>query len=214
MTVSDVIYPDLPGLAWPITKTPQMKTLTQISANGKERSAALWTYPKWSFKLSYDYLRDDETRNSVFKTIVGFFLQRYGSHDDFLFLDKSDCLATDQLIGVGNGTAKSYQLIRSIGGFSEPVYGVDLRESYSFMSPAFAVKDRPTIFFNGVLQETGYILSSDGRLLFATAPSSGVVITATFLFYYRVRFKNDSMDFQQFAHQLWSANTVEFVSQK
>lgn len=212
--MSDVVYPDLPGLAWPITKTPQMKTLTQVSANGKEKSAALWTYPKWNFRLSYNYLRDNETRNSVFKTILGFFLQRHGSHDDFLFLDKSDFLVTDQLIGVGNGTMKTYQLVRTIGGFSEPVYGVDLREAYNFMSPAFAVKDRPAVFFNGVLQENGFTLSQDGVLVFAAAPPSGTVITATFLFYYRVRFKNDMMDFEQFSSQLWSANTVEFVSQK
>ena len=197
--MSNAVFPILPGLAWDVVKRPTFSSIVQRAASGREVRAALWSYPIWVWKLTYDLLRDDATNE--LRTLMGFFLARQGSFDSFLYSDPSDNSVTAQSIGAGTGALKTFQLVRALGGFVEPV---------------FDVNGTPTIKVNGVTQTTPaqYSINSTGLVTFVTAPASGATITADFSYYFRCRFKEDMAEFTNFASKLWAARTIEFTSVK
>lgn len=122
--MSTAVYPTLPTLGFSVFKTPRFSTIVQRAASGKEIRAALWAYPIWDMKLTYDVLRDDVTNNE-FKQLLQFFLQRQGSFDSFYLTDPDDNAVTAQQFGVGDGATLPYQLIRTYAGFIEPVYALN-----------------------------------------------------------------------------------------
>lgn len=197
--MSDAIFPTLPGLDWDVSKTPEFYTITKTSPTGLDVSAVLAAYPRWHFSLSYAFLRDDGTTTGELQQLVGFFLQRYGNVDDFLYLDPSDNTATNQVISIGDGVTKQFQLCRNYGGFVEPVYGV--------------VSGTPKIAVDGVLT-TDISISSKGLVTFNTAPAVNAVISWSGKYYYRVKFNDTSTEFNNFLYKLWEAKKVEFTSVK
>lgn len=66
----------------------------------------------------------------------------------------------------------------------------------------------------GYLATTTAPYTSNGRVTIATPPPQGQVVAADFSFYYRVRFKNDLADFEQFVNNLWTLKSLELVSEK
>ena len=197
--MSDAIFPTLPGLDWDVSKTPEFYTITKTSPTGLDVSAVLAAYPRWHFSLSYAFLRDDGTTTGELQQLVGFFLQRYGNVDDFLYLDPSDNTATNQVISIGDGVTKQFQLCRNYGGFVEPVYGV--------------VSGTPKISVDGVLTTDIYI-SSKGLVTFNTAPAANAVLSWSGKYYYRVKFNDPTTEFNNFLYKLWEAKKVEFTSVK
>ena len=189
------IFPDLPGLSWNRKKTPLWSTKVQTAASGKELRASYYSYPKWQFSLSYEVLRD--TGQAEIQSLIGLFNACKGSYDYFLYTDSDDCAVTGQSFGIGDGSTKTVGLVRSYGGFVEPIG---------------AVNGTPTIYING--SSTSAYTITNNVLTFTSAPSSGSVLTWTGNFYYKCRFMQDSMEFNQFLHQLWEAKKVEFVSIK
>jgi uncharacterized protein (TIGR02217 family) len=157
------------------------------------------SYPLYTFKLSYEVLRDDVANNEL-KTLAGFFLARQGQYDSFLFTDPSDHAVTAQSFGTGDGTTTAFQLVRAYGGFSEPVQNVN---------------GAPSIYVNGTLKTvtTHYTLSSTGLVTFTAGniPTSGQALTWTGSYYFRVRFTADMAEFSQFLQNLWELKQLEFV---
>ena len=192
------VFPVLPGLKFDITKSPEFSTLIQKSTSGFETAVTFWSYPIWHFALAYEFLRDDATYNEL-KTLLGFFLQRKGSFERFLYSDPSDNKVTAQGIGSGDGHATQFQLVRSFGGFDEPMY---------FINGA------PVIYLNGSKMLSGWSVDSYGMITFTSAPAIGALITADFSFYYRVRFDKDLQEYNEFMYQLWELQTCELTSVK
>lgn len=195
--MSNSVFPNLPGLKWDVGKSPVWATAVKEVRSGKEYRAAYWSYPRWKFSLAYELLRDDAT--DELKTLLGFFLQRQGKFDTFLFSDPDDNTVTGQIIGTGNGTLKTFQLCRTLGGFIEPMK---------------AINGMPVIKLNGVTQSSGWSMSSTGLITFTTAPANGSTVTADFSYYFRCRFNLDEAEFSKFAQQLWEMKKCEFISVK
>lgn len=195
--MSDAVFPELPGLTWDREKNPEFKTVIQTSASGCEKSAAMWVYPKWHFKLSYEFLRDDGTMQGELQQLIGFFLARRGDFDTWLYRDPEECRAVNQVIALGDGVTKEFQLVRNFAGLIEPVFGI---------------KVKPTILVAGAAAEFDF--NTWGLITFTDPPPDHAQIVATFDYYYRVRFKNSMMELNQFVKSLWSAKTVEFASVK
>lgn len=196
--MSGEIFPSLPGLKWGVVKTPMWSTKVQKSASGRELRAAYYSYPDWKFSLSYEVLRSGLM--SELEEFVGFFNARQGSFDSFLYQDPDDKAVTVQRFGMGDGVTTQFQLVRNYGGYVEPV---------------FATGGTPLVFVNGVLKSPiSHYMLSDGLVTFSTAPAVGAALTWTGDFYYRVRFMQDSADFEQFLYQLWSLKKIEFKSFK
>lgn len=198
--MSNAVFPTFPGLKWGRKRTAVWSTNIQKSASGREIRSAYYTYPQWKFSLSFEVLRTKASINELEK-LAGFFNERRGSFDSFLYEDPTDNKVTDQLIGnVVQGVTR-YQLVRNYGGFTEPV---------------LAVKGTPTVKVGGVALTHGrdFSIDNNGVLVLNTPQTPGRPITWTGGFYFRVRFTSDTVDFENFIGHLWNAKKIEFTSLK
>jgi len=193
--MSNAVYPVLPGLAWPVGKAPLFNTSVQRSASLNELRASWAEDPLYTFKLRYEFLRDEVALNEL-KTLFGFMLARKGSWDSFLFTDDDDASVTAQAFGTGDGVETEFQLVRSFGNASEPVKNLNAA---------------PQIYIGGVLQGSGYSVSATGLVTFTSAPAAAAALTWTGSYYFRCRFAQDTLDFSQVWKRLWETRQVEFV---
>lgn len=187
----------MPGLAWSVFKAPSWSTGIKKSVSGREFTTAYWSYPKWEFRLNYEVLRAGAL--AELETLIGFFNARNGRADDWLFEDPRDKTVTAQNFGTGDGVRTQFQLVRALGGFVEPIFGVS---------------GTPSIFKNGVLQSSGYSIDSKALVTFTTPPANAVALTWTGSFYFRVRFTHDSAEFEEFLQDLWHWRRCQFSTFK
>jgi uncharacterized protein (TIGR02217 family) len=133
------------------------------------------------------------------RTIAGFFLQQQGAFQPFLFDDPTDGTVTGQAIGTGNSSASVFQLVRSMGGCAEPMA---------------APNTVSAVYFNGILQSpAGYAVDADtGLVTFTAPPPAGQSITADFTYRFRVRFADDTAEFENFMYQLWQLKQIKLQS--
>jgi uncharacterized protein (TIGR02217 family) len=109
------------------------------------------------------------------RTLAGFFLQQQGAFQPFLFDDPTDHAVTAELLGAGDSSATAFQLVRTMGGFAEPITAPNLVSA---------------LYFDGVLQPASNysVDAATGLVTFTTPPPAGHAITADFTYYFRVRF--------------------------
>lgn len=198
--MSNSVFPALPGLTWDITREPIWSTTKKPSVSGRRFAVANYSYPRYKYKLSYAVLRQRGALTEL-ATLAGFFNARGGDFDSFLFTDPDDNTVTAQVIGVGDGSNKLFQLVRTFGGFVEPVYDAN---------------SAPLIYVNGVLKTltTDYTLSASGLVTFVTAPGAALAVTWTGTYYRRMWFAQSSAQFSQFMKNLWELKTLEIESWK
>ena len=118
--MSTQVFPSLPGLTFPVTRTPLWSTQVQESTSGKELRLAYYTYPRYRWQVKISVLRSDSTNHEL-QTLLGFFNARQGQFDTFLYTDADDNTVTTQAIATGDGTTSAFQLVRTLGSFTEPV---------------------------------------------------------------------------------------------
>lgn len=192
--MSNAIFPTSIKYAVNVKKSPEFATLVQRSASLREVRASLTAYPIWNFSLSFELLRQYGSFDEL-RTIAGFFLQRRGSFDSFLFVDPADNRVTDEQIGSTNGINTQFQLTREFGGFVEPVENP---------------KTITSVKVGGVVQVGNYSVGPTGIITFASAPPAGL-LTWTGSYYMRCRFADDVADFNQFAKDLYEFKKVELI---
>ena len=210
--MGDAIFPTLAGLKWGIQKTPIFSTLIQRASSGMESRASLYVYPLWQYNLSYELLRDNALNNEL-KTLIGFYLSRYGAKDSFLYKDPDDYIVTGQAIGTGDGITTVFPFFRTYGGFVEPVSDV-IQPAGSPATPDL------NVYVAGVKRVGGYVityLGGDAKITFTSPiPSAGQAITADFSFYKRVRFieysEGSGDSFTQFMRNLWELGSLSFIT--
>ena len=192
------IFPALPGLSWSVTKQPRFATRIQRAVSGRELRALDQPNPIWTWTLTYSVLRDGGSYDEL-RTLMGFFLEQQGAFASFLFVDPSDNAVSGQALGTGDGSAAAFQLVRTMGGFAEPI-----------MAPT-AVAD---IYVNGIVQSPSlYSIDADtGIVTFTAPPAAGGVVSADFTYAFRVRFADDSAEFENFMFRLWSLRQVKLQS--
>lgn len=202
------IFPTLPGLAWSVTKAPRFATRIQRAVSGRELRVVDQASPIWTWTLTYSLLRDKwDTRGAgglgagydELRTLAGFFLQRQGAFQPFLFDDPSDNAVAAQLLGTGDGVTSSFQLVRSMGGFAEAIT---------------APNTLSAVYFNGVRQAAAQytVDGGSGLVSFLAPPPAGISVTADFTYYFRVRFAEDTAEFENFMFQLWQLKQVKLQS--
>jgi uncharacterized protein (TIGR02217 family) len=195
--MSNAIFPAMAGLAWDNTRTPLFNTLVHRAASGREMRMALQAYPLWRFVLKFEVLRS-AVAFAELQTLGGFFLARQGQFDSFLYSDPTDNTITDQSIGVGDGVTTQFQLVRQWGSFVEPVMNVNTLTNLKV---------------NGAAQTspTNYSVNALGMITFVTAPAAAATITWTGSYYYRVRFEQDTAEFNNMMKDLWELQTLAFI---
>jgi hypothetical protein len=171
---------------------------TPVAKIGEIR-ASVAPYPLWDIVYELEWARGAENLPSTtYNYLLGFFMNAGGPFSDFLYLDPNDNQASNQFIGIGDGATTSFQLIRAIN------IGSDIVQNLNGV---------PTLYSNGALiSSSAYTISSTGIVVFGTAPLSGKILTWSGNFYYRVRFLNPEVRFDQFAQQIWTAKTLPLRS--
>ena len=197
-----LIFPMLPGQSWSVHKKPFFATIVANHVSGREVRAPKWQYPLWEFELTFDGLTSDSTNYpglgaQSLQSLMGLFLQCQGQLGTFLYSDPTDNSVANQGVGTGNGSTTGFTFVRALGGFIEPV---------GWVTGVSAVS------LNGISQGSGWSLTTPNSLVFAVAPASGAVITASFTYAFNCRFLDDSEDFEQFMQNLWAAKSVKFRS--
>lgn len=124
--MSDVLFPELPGLEWDLTKTPMFNTKIMQSVNGRELRASYQAVPKYQISMSFAFLRESKGRNEL-QQLEGFFLERRGSFDSFLFKMPED--NEFQCTFVGDGVQTSFQLYKQINTTQIPLQHTQAEQS-------------------------------------------------------------------------------------
>lgn len=197
------IFPSMPGLKWGTIKSPMWSTGIQKAASGRELRGSFFSFPRYKISLGYEVLRSGAL--AELQAMVGFFNARRGSFESFLYLDPEDNAVVDQPFGVGAAGQTQFQLVRTYGGYVEPV-----------LAPQLMVHGGvgPRIMVNGAAQTSGYTVGEDGLVTFASAPAAGAVLSWSGIYYWRCRFMQDSADFERFLYQLWALKKIELITLK
>jgi uncharacterized protein (TIGR02217 family) len=202
--MSNLIYPtNLVGEAWPVVKRPTFSTSKATAASGKQIRIANYPFPIWQWELPYTWLSSSAAISDL-QTLMGFYAARSGSFDSFLFNDVSDNFITAQPIGTGDGVRTAFQLQRTLGSSTQPIFDINgVTANYPTGSPP-----ERKMFLNGTQFFGSYNLGTTGLVTFASAPGAGVAITSEFGFFFRVHFLDDNLDFSEFANEYWETTKV------
>jgi len=198
------VFPTLLGIGWGISKTPMWSTQVMTAQSGVEYRSSNWSYPRWKFSLPVEFLRQFSPY-SEYSTLVGFCNQMNGQQGNFLYNDASspDNTVTSQPLGVGTGSQTAFPLVRTLGGFTEPILAVNAISQVT-------VNGTPTSAYT-LSSSFGY---ANDTINFTTAPLLNAAVAATFTFYFVCRFLSDEPEFQNFIRNRWSMKAIEFESCK
>ncbi len=185
-------FPSLPGLTFPVKRYPRWKSLHQQGLSGIASVQSEYTYPLWEYEVSISPVRAYGSFDER-QTLMGLYNTCGGAAQPFLYDDPTDDTATNQQFGTGDGTTTSFQLLRTLGGFTEPVFAPTISDVYVAGTATSA-----------------YTLGANGLLTFATAPTSGDVLTWTGTYSWLCRFEEDSLDVQKDMSGYWSVKTLKF----
>lgn len=197
--MSSVVFPTLRGLQWDVKKIPQFNTGIYRAVSGRESKIQYQLYPLWLFKLSYSVLRAD-TVNLELQKMLGLFLEMRGAYDSFLFTDTDDSSVTDMQFGTRDGTTTGFQLTRTFGA-----------GGFDFTEPVMNVNVLTNIKSNGVALSSpaDYTINNTGFVTLTSGGTAGHALTWTGTYYFRVRFKEDTAELNQFMKNLWEFKKCE-----
>ena len=168
---------------------PERRTQIVELASGDEERNASWANSRRRYDVSYGIRRADDLA-----AVVAFFEARSGRLHGFRFKDWSDYKSglpsnvpspLDQAIGTGDGTTTAFQLVK--------LYASGAQGWTRIITKPVAGSVR--VALDGVEQAPGWMVeTATGLVTFASAPGSGVSITAGFEFDVPVRFDSDTLD--------------------
>lgn len=196
--MSQLIFPSLPGVAWPVGKTMLAAPVT-IKTTPSQREFAFRSsrIPRYRFSLVFEFLRVGQSHQE-YQQLRAFFGRVGGQFDDWLWEDKDDREAAGELFAIGDGHTTTFQLARSIGGFLEPVYGLS---------------GAPSITANGAVTMP-LSVSDYGAVTFAAPPAAGAQLRWSGFFFWRCRFTSDTLEFLKNYETFMEARKVEFITRK
>lgn len=194
------LFPVLKGLQFGTTMTPSFNTGIATSVNGKEVRNSYQAEPLWDFELSYEWLPNRREGRHDLETIMSFFLHRQGSFESFLFLAPETEMEDMITLGTGDGVTDTFSLLKSTGTFTQTAGGVMAQSDCQ-------------IYVNGVLvPDADFELVDHRDIVFDTAPAEDDLIQGCYQPLYRVRFAEDSSQYDQFMSRLWELQQLTLRS--
>ena len=240
--MSNSVYPgNIRGLNYTVMRTPEDLTYLQAADNGYTVRLPQRSMPIRHWTLGYEYIYgafpspNNLPANYPYapwtdvEVLEGFYMQSYGSGQDFLFTDPGDNSVGPGLILTAPNPRALLQLWNDgAGNYYSPIQ----RLRYNFYEDVTDLNPTPSgappytghgtilVYANGVAQLVGppgggntcgvygpgLALPGNsclGLYLKWYAEPTGP-ITATFSFYYRVAFETDTQDFEEFMYQLFT----------
>lgn len=188
MSFHEVQFP--PDISYGASGGPGYSTTVVTTVSGHERRNANWAAARGKWNVAHGLKKREQVAS-----LIAFFRARRGRAYGFRFKDWTDHQAFAQLIGVGDGAAKTFQLVKRYASGGEI-------ETRLIAKP---VPGTVKIYRDGVEASSGWsVNTATGLVTFTTAPASGVQVTADFEFDVPVRFDSDQMDITIETYQLGS----------
>ncbi|WIY52463.1 DUF2460 domain-containing protein [Devosia sp. YIM 151766] len=188
---------------------PRRRTDVVTLDSGREERNARWADSRHAYDASYGVRRADDLA-----AVKAFFEARNGRLHGFRWKDWADyksCLPsqgpapTDQVLGIGNGSATTFQLRKEYrSGFWS--YWRTIRKP---------VAGSVVIAVNGAQRISGWSVDPPtGVVTFSSAPGSGQGVTAGFEFDVPVRFESDELDITLDFERLGSIPAIQLLEIK
>jgi len=198
----DVLYPL--ALGRDAAVAPEFSTTVAVTASGHERRNSLWS----DARLHYDVGPGIRSEGEL-GVLLQFFRARRGAARGFRLADPFDCSSNemtgtptpvDQLIGVGDGLAASFPLVKVYGEGDEP-------QRRAITRP----RAETVVVSVGGAPVSGWTLEPGGMVTFLAAPPVGAEVRAGFLFDVPVRFAEDRLDISGVAFAAGEAPSVPLI---
>ena len=191
MSFHEVRFPT--SISTGATGGPERRTDVVVLGSGYEERNSRWANSRRSYSAGYGVKSLDDLHS-----IIAFFEERRGRLYGFRWRDHSDwksCApqdapaAADQVIGVGNGTAVTFQLKKTYGGAHAP-WVREIRKP---------VAGTVIVAVDGAPQTPGTqftVNAATGEVTFLAGhiPANGASVTAGFEFDVPVRFDTDKLE--------------------
>jgi uncharacterized protein (TIGR02217 family) len=190
------VFPALPGLEYPVKRAPVAKALRQQAISGRRTLQPLWSAPLYKYEVSFALLRASvallewQQLEDFWKTVMT------TPGGVFAFTDANDSTAANQAFGTGDGVTTSFQLMRALDSFAEPVLAPN--------ATGLVVKVAGTT--------TSVTLGNYGIVTFASAPASGAALTWSGAFAWLCQFDEDSIEFDNFMYLFWELKKCAFTT--
>jgi len=179
--------------------------VVELSSGFEERNAR-WAKSRRRYDVGFGIRTADDLAE-----VITFWEARSGPLHGFRFKDWSDfksCApsgtpsATDQVIGTGDNTEDTFQLVKTYVSSSQS-YEREIKK---------VVSGTVLISFDSVPQPSGWTVDNNmGRVTFTSPPGTGVVIRAGFEFDTPVRFENNQIDTTLDWEQVGSIPSIPLV---
>jgi uncharacterized protein (TIGR02217 family) len=196
-------FPTLSGMGFP-TRETLWSSQEEVAFSGASNAFPNWSFPRYRFTVPINVMQSGKVGAitlTEWQTFAGFFETVKASAGQlFQFNFPDDGAVTAQSFGTGDGATTQFQLVRTLGGSTGPVY-------------AWATA---SIFVNGVLKtiSTDYTINAYGVVTFTTAPASSAALTWTGTYNWYCRFDNDNQAIEQMFFRTYSAKSVSFTTVK
>jgi hypothetical protein len=198
-TYSGAVLPSLIGLAFPIKgPSPNWPTVKHDALSLKRVRYPLVSYPSYGYEISFNVLRTASALAEL-QTLRGFINSVYGPALLWGYTDPNDNTVTNQNFGAGNGTTTGpFQLVRTFGGFTEPVFLLN-------GTPTISVAGTPT---------AAYTLDNYGNVTFNSAPANGAALTWSGSYYWPCRFDDEVTQFENNLSGFFNLKSLKFSTEK
>lgn len=170
---------------------PEVSTAIVTSAGGREARNADWA----GARTSYDVGPGVRSEADIV-ALLAFFRARMGPARGFRLRDPFDWQGVDEQIGVGDGTAQSFELVKHYGEVARRV--------------TRPVSGTVTVAVDGE-DTAAFTLHSMGMITLDEAPGEGAVVTASFAFDVPVRFAEDRLSVNRATFLAGAAASVPLV---
>lgn len=172
---------------------PQRRTDVVALGSGAEERNARWAHSRRRYDAGYGVKTFD-----ALSQVISFFEERRGRLYGFRWRDRLDhssaapdaaLAATDQLIGIGDGTTATFALSKTYGSLYSPYQRPIAKPVPGSVRIAVAETE--------VVEGTGFTVdATTGVVTFRAGhiPASGAAVTAGFLFDVPVRFDTDYLE--------------------
>lgn len=185
---------------------PERRTQVVELASGDEERNAAWANSRRRYEVAYGIRRADDLA-----AVVAFFEARNGRLYGFRYKDWADyksnlpstpTAATDQQIGTGTGSLKTFQLVKRYTSGAQTW-------TRTIAKP---VTGTVRVALGTVEQMSGWTLdTTTGVVTFTTAPGSGVIVRSGFEFDVPVRFDTDMLDVTLDIERLGSITSIPLI---
>ena len=167
-----------PDISYGITGGPEYSTDVVITGSGYEQRNINWSQARCKYQAAHGVKNENQM-----KRLLAFFRARRGKAHGFRFKDWLDYTGTNEVIGVGDGTIKVFQLIKT---YLDDAGYTEVRK---IRKP---VAGTVNVYLAGDRQISGWSVDvTIGVITFVASPSQGTVITADYEFDVPVRFDTD-----------------------